>query len=83
MASVYGEAYLTVAAAWGPSMHSGIFINGLTDLIASATVGLRSMDDPSVNGKMDFVHSTVARVDSTRQPLFGLGWALQGRKLSR
>jgi len=84
MASVYGGAYITIAAAWGKSMHSGIFICRPSNMPAEATIGLGCLNDPTVKTVVALVPpGPGARVDSTQEPLFSCGLALQEGVLSR
>lgn len=78
MASVYGGAYLTIAASWGSSMHDGIFVD--RPPISSVSVGLRSSDASSdhapTKGRMEKALSNKRRVKSAAEPLYSRGWAL-------
>jgi hypothetical protein len=82
MANVYGNAYLTIAASWGSSMHPGLFATRKPDTSADITLGLRSLDDPRLRGVVEFVRDHTVRLDSGDEPLFRRGWALQERVLS-
>jgi hypothetical protein len=52
MASVYGGAYLTIAAAWGDSMHSGLFTTRPSKAPSGPFLGLKSLQDPTCHGSI-------------------------------
>ncbi|KAF2622020.1 hypothetical protein BU25DRAFT_481074 [Macroventuria anomochaeta] len=73
LASVYGGAFLTVAASWSSFMHSGIFTKRPGDDAASAVIDLGRLDDATIKGRLELVRLNICRVDSTREPLFSRG----------
>jgi hypothetical protein len=52
MASIYGGAYLTIAAAWGDSVHSGLFTKRPSKVSSSPFLGLKSLQDPTCHGSI-------------------------------
>tara|TARA_R110002003_G_scaffold48_7_gene4001 strand:+ start:3937 stop:5616 length:1680 start_codon:yes stop_codon:yes gene_type:complete len=83
MASVYGGAWLTIAAAWGSSMHDGLFTIRPHDSTDHIDIGLESLEDDSCKGTLRLVPKHDLPVDSMEEPLYTRAWALQERVLSK
>jgi hypothetical protein len=84
MADVYGGAWLTVAASWGDSMHAGLFKNRPRNYEDdSVDIGLQSLTDATRKGTIKLVPKHSSPIDSTIEPLYRRGWALQERILSK
>ncbi|KAF2106664.1 heterokaryon incompatibility protein-domain-containing protein [Lophiotrema nucula] len=82
MASIYGGAYLTIAASWGHSMHSGLFTQRPSETPDGVMLGLKSLRDPSCYGTIQLIQDRSQYTESTEEPLYRRGWALQERILS-
>ncbi|KAF2682192.1 HET-domain-containing protein [Lentithecium fluviatile CBS 122367] len=85
MANVYGGAWLTIVASWARSMHDGILLTRPSEPSLGIEIGLRSLENPTCRGKIKLVPRPPQRspnVDSTDEPLYYRGWALQERILS-
>ena len=80
MATTYGNAFLTVAAASARSVHEGIFSDRKC-LKKQIALKVSSANYESVDNHVYVQHSTTLR-DCLDEPLYHRGWTLQERMLS-
>lgn len=75
MASVYGGAWLTIAASWGKTMHAGIYrVRAGFGSHGGGEIGLMSSFNPNLKGRVSLVPEHDPPDDSMDEPLYYRGW---------
>lgn len=86
MSAIYGGAFLTFAAAWGSSVHDGLFTVRPSNIEESVELFWRSPSNPSPSNPSFKGNIRLAQqrhlVNSWEEPLYSRGWTLQERILS-
>ncbi|KAH7409843.1 heterokaryon incompatibility protein-domain-containing protein [Phaeosphaeria sp. MPI-PUGE-AT-0046c] len=82
MSDVYGGAVITIAAAWGSSMHAGIVVQRPSITSSDVTIGLQTTTEPMLKGTIQLTKEMHQDTDPMDQPLYNRAWTLQERMLS-